>query len=72
MADLEISNLYRYLRREAPPSPERDFGKGGRGSQRFSAGEKASNRLRERREKPATMYKTHGAEGVLCGTQGDL
>lgn len=43
------------IRRKASPRPERDFGKGVSGSQRLSLAEKASNRLMERREKPATM-----------------
>ena len=60
------------IRRKAPPRPERGFGKGDSGSHLFSLAEKASNRLRERREKPATIYRTQGAEGVLCGTHGDL
>ena len=56
----------------APPNPERGLGKGSKVCQRFSPNVKASNKLRDRREKPATKYRTQGADGVLCGTHGDL
>ena len=61
-----------YLPRKAPPSPERDFGMGQSGIHLLSTTLKASSRLMDRRENPATKYRMQGADGVRCLTHGDL
>lgn len=43
------------VRKKAPQWPEKNFGKGGRGSILFSLAEKTSKRLKVRREKPAAI-----------------